>query len=244
MHALKVFFILVLLSTLSFAQQDSLTVKFDDTPLHVQQITEDDLETYKNDNAFNYIETVANDSIFQNIKRWLKNILQSIFEAIFGVGNVDGILYFIFKIVPYIILAILVFFLVKFFLKVNSRSIISGKQKLATVKFTEDEHIIKNEDINALISDAVAQQNFRLAIRYYYLLSLKSLTDKELIVWQQQKTNTDYISEIETATLKTDFKAITKIYDYVWYGEFEIDEIKFESLKAAFHKLDKTILKS
>jgi len=244
MHALKVFFILVLLSTLSFAQQDSLTVKFDDTPLHVQQITEDDLETYKNDNAFNYIETVANDSIFQNIKRWLKNILQSIFEAIFGVGNVSGILYFIFNIVPYIILAILVFFLVKFFLKVNSRSIISGKQKLATVKFTEDEHIIKNEDINALISDAVAQQNFRLAIRYYYLLSLKSLTDKELIVWQQQKTNTDYISEIETATLKTDFKAITKIYDYVWYGEFEIDEIKFESLKAAFHKLDKTILKS
>lgn len=244
MHALKVFFILVLLSTLSFAQQDSLTVKFDDTPLHVQQITEDDLETYKNDDAFNYIETVANDSIFQNIKRWLKNILQSIFEAIFGVGNVSGILYFIFNIVPYIILAILVFFLVKFFLKVNSRSIISGKQKLATVKFTEDEHIIKNEDINALISDAVAQQNFRLAIRYYYLLSLKSLTDKELILWQQQKTNTDYISEIETATLKTNFKAITKIYDYVWYGEFEIDEIKFESLKAAFHKLDKTILKS
>jgi len=244
MHALKVFFILVLLSTLSFAQQDSLTVKFDDTPLHVQQITEDDLETYKNDDAFNYIETVANDSIFQNIKRWLKNILQSIFEAIFGVGNVSGILYFIFNIVPYIILAILLFFLVKFFLKVNSRSIISGKQKLATVKFTEDEHIIKNEDINALISDAVAQQNFRLAIRYYYLLSLKSLTDKELIVWQQQKTNTDYISEIGTVTLKTDFKAITKIYDYVWYGEFEIDEIKFESLKAAFHKLDKTILKS
>jgi len=244
MHALKVFFILVLLSTLSFAQQDSLTVKFDDTPLHVQQITENDLETYKNDDAFNYIETVANDSIFQNIKRWLKNILQSIFEAIFGVGNVSGILYFIFNIVPYIILAILLFFLVKFFLKVNSRSIISGKQKLATVKFTEDEHIIKNEDINALISDAVAQQNFRLAIRYYYLLSLKSLTDKELIVWQQQKTNTDYISEIGTVTLKTDFKAITKIYDYVWYGEFEIDEIKFESLKAAFHKLDKTILKS
>ena len=244
MHALKVFFILVLLSTLSFAQQDSLTVKFDDTPLHVQQITENDLETYKNDDAFNYIETVANDSIFQNIKRWLKNILQSIFEAIFGVGNVSGILYFIFNIVPYIILAILLFFLVKFFLKVNSRSIISGKQKLATVKFTEDEHIIKNEDINALISDAVAQQNFRLAIRYYYLLSLKSLTNKELIVWQQQKTNTDYISEIGTVTLKTDFKAITKIYDYVWYGEFEIDEIKFESLKAAFHKLDKTILKS
>ena len=63
-------------------------------------------------------------------------------------------------------------------------------------------------------------------------------------MWQQQKTNTDYISEIETATLKTNFKAITKIYDYVWYGEFEIDEIKFESLKTAFHKLDKTILKS
>ncbi|MGR7811851.1 DUF4129 domain-containing protein [Lacinutrix undariae] len=244
MHAIKVFLILVLLSSLSFAQQDSLTVKYDDTPLHVQQITEDDLESYKNDEAFNYNEDVADNTIIDNIKRWLRNVIQRVLEALFGVGNVGGILYFIFNIVPYIILAILLFFLVKFFLKVNSRSIISGKQKSATVKFTEDEHIIKNEDINALILEAIAQQNFRLAIRYYYLLSLKSLTDKELILWQQQKTNTDYISEIETATLKTDFKAITKIYDYVWYGEFEIDEIKFESLKTAFHKLDKTILKS
>ena len=101
--------------------------------------------------------------------------------------------------------------------------------------------IIKNEDIDALIAEAVNQKNYRLAIRYYYLLALKKLTETNHIEWKPQKTNEDYINELQASGYKPDFVNITKIYDYVWYGEFNVDAIKFESLKLPFQSLNKII---
>lgn len=226
---------------LSFAQQDSLSVKNDDSKIEVRKITENDLKTYKEDKAFNYIEEIEEESFIQKFQRWLQNILTKIWEAIFGVGTATGFLYFVFNILPYILLAFLVFLLVKFFLKVNSRNIVYGEQKNASFQFTEEEHIIKNEDINALISEAIKNQNYRLAIRYYYLQTLKYLTEKSIISWEPEKTNEDYIKEISKDSLSADFKNVTKIYDYVWYGEFGIDQLKFEKLKSTFETVNKSI---
>jgi hypothetical protein len=175
---------------------------------------------------------------------WLGNIIREIIEAIFGVGEAQGLIYFIFNVLPYLILAFLIFLLLRFFLRVNSRTLITGQKETASFQFTEDEQIIKNEDIHALIDNAIAQNNFRLAIRYYYLLSLRYLTEKQVITWQQEKTNADYIAEIESESIKSSFKNITRIYDYVWYGEFNIDQLRFESLKIPFESLNNNIKQS
>ncbi|QRM90927.1 DUF4129 domain-containing protein [Lacinutrix sp. WUR7] len=229
------------MSSWAFCQQDTLNVQYDDSKLTEQQIHKEDLNKYKNDKNFNYTETVPTENFLNKIIRWFKNIITKIFEWIFGVGNATGILKFIFEVVPYLLLAFLIFLLLKFFLKINSKNIITGKQNQATVAFTEEEQIIKNEDILALIHEAVQQQNYRLAIRYYYLLSLKKLTEGNIISWEQQKTNEDYLSEIKTKSLQSGFADITKIYDYVWYGEFEVDALRFEKLKSPFETLHKNI---
>ncbi|MBE9488665.1 MAG: DUF4129 domain-containing protein [Bacteroidetes bacterium] len=224
------------------AQQDSLVAKNDNSKIEVQEIDESHLETYKNDKAFNYVEEKQGESIIYRFKQWLGNIIRKFFEAIFGVGSATGILYFIFNILPYLLLGFLVFLLIKFFLKVNSQNIILGQQNASTIKFTEDEQIIKNENIQTLINEAIKQKNFRLAIRYSYLKSLKKLTESDIISWDHQKTNEDYIKEIQKESIKHHFKDITKIYDYVWYGEFNIDELKFESLKIAFNNLNNSLI--
>lgn len=238
---IKIIILFLLFSTFAVAQQDSLSVSYDDSKITVQEIQKEHLEKYKNDTDFNYVEVQQEESILNRFVRWLKNIIVKIFEYIFGVGNATGILKFIFNVLPYLLLAFLIFLLIKFFLNVDSKNVISVSQNSATVNFTEEEHILKNKDIRALIDDAIKNQNYRLAIRYYYLLSLKYLTQSNIIAWQQQKTNEDYISEIKTETLKSDFKNITRIYDYVWYGEFTIDKLKFEILKTPFIDLNKTI---
>jgi len=245
MSLFKFFFCVILCFQFSTAQNSDLVENYDNSKLEVKDISEHDLETYKDDEAFNYIEIEPEDnfivSAYNKITNWLGNIIREIVEAIFGVGEAKGILYFIFNILPYLILGILLFFLIRFFLKVNSRTLTTGQKENAGFQFTEDEQIIKNEDINALINNAIAQQNYRLAIRYYYLLSLKLLTEKQIIVWQQEKTNEDYITEIESETLKNNFKNITRIYDYVWYGEFNVDQLRFESLKLPFETLNHSI---
>ena len=228
---------------LSVAQQNEQSVTFDDTTLEKQQITEDDLEAYKEDEDFNYTEVVPEENILEKIYNWFQNILRKFWEAIFGVGTASGFLYFVFSILPYLLLAFLLFLLIRFFLKVNSNNLIAKSRKQGSILFTEEEQIIKNEDIPALINEAVNQKNYRLAIRYYYLLSLKYLTESESILWQPQKTNEDYINEINKEFLKADFKNITRIYDYVWYGEFTVDAAKFETLKLPFEHLNNTITK-
>jgi len=73
-----------------------------------------------------------------------------------------------------------------------------------------------------------------LAIRFYYLNIIKQLEDNELIIWEQQKTNEDYIQEISKENIKASFKDLTRLYDFVWYGNFEIDESKFVKVAANF----------
>lgn len=227
----------------SFAQQNEQPINYDESSIEKQEISETDLETYKADEDFNYIEVVAEENFIDKAIRWLRNFLTKFWEAIFGVGTATGFLYFIFRILPYILLGVLIFLLIRFFLKVNSNNLLTKAKQNGTISFTEEEQIIKNEDIPALIKDAIQQKNYRLAIRYYYLLSLKYLTESDSISWQPQKTNEDYIKEIDKEHLKIDFKNITRIYDYVWYGEFNVDAIKFETLKLPFENLNKTITK-
>jgi hypothetical protein len=226
-----------------YAQQQDTPLNYDDTTLEKQTISDKDLNTYKADKDFDYTETKKEDSFIDKAVRWLQDILRQFWEAIFGIGTATGFLYFVFRVLPYILLGVLVFLLVRFFLKVNSNNLVGKQQAAAQVNYTEEEQIIKNEDINALIQEAINQKNYRLAVRYYYLLSLKHLTESDIIAWQPQKTNEDYVKEINEAEIRLNFTNITRIYDYVWYGEFNIDAQKFEHLKLPFESLNTIVTK-
>ncbi|WP_452223211.1 DUF4129 domain-containing protein [Lacinutrix chionoecetis] len=242
MHILRLLFLFFFISNSSFSQQDSLVVEKTAPYIEKQDIKQEDLKKYKNRDAFNYTEKQANeDSWWAKFKRWLGNVLLRALAKLFGMGAATGILWFMLNILPYILLGVLVFLLIRFFLKVNNRNLFYGEQNKPIIQFTDEEQIIKNEDINALINEAVKQNDYRLAIRYYYLLSLRVLTENNIIDWQQQKTNADYIKEIKTNTIQSQFEKITRIYDYVWYGEFEIDALKFENLKLNFINLNKQV---
>ncbi|WP_431158520.1 DUF4129 domain-containing protein [Winogradskyella poriferorum] len=243
MPLLKILLALLLTVQILNAQQDDTPILLDKEQIERQNISDEHLEKYKADKDFNYVEVEAEENFLDRAYRWLNNILRKFWEAIFGTGTATGFLYFIFRILPYLLLAFLIYLLIRFFLKVNSNRLITTTKEQGSISITEEEQIIKNEDIPALIRDAIQQKNYRLAIRYYYLLSLKYLTENETINWEPQKTNEDYIKEIKTNDLKARFKNITRIYDYVWYGEFGVDALKFETLKVSFENLNNTLTK-
>ena len=238
MHLFRIIFICLLCVKIGFSQEDVKGIPIDKDSIIEQTISENDLESYRSDDNFNYNTTEAKENALDRFFQWLRNGLRKFFESLFGVKGAAGILLFIFRILPYLLLAFLVFLLLRFFLKVNSNRPIGKTQPKGSVLVSEEEQIIRNENINALISTAIANGDFRLAIRYYYLLALKHLTLKELIIWEPQKTNKDYLQELQTSRFKADFEKITRIYDYVWYGEFAIDDHRFNSLKNDFEALN------
>ena len=231
---------LLLSWTILFAQNDSV-VKYDESELQPIELSSEDLDTYRNDRDFNYEEVKTESSWWTDIVNWFYNILRRFFEWIFGVGNAEGYLAAFLKILPYLLLALFLYLVIRFFVKSNILGMGNQKKNPNVVTLSEDEHIIKNEDIQELIKKALANENYRLAIRYYYLYILQLLSERELIDWQQQKTNDDYMVELSDSSFKNDFGKATLLYDYVWYGEFELNHERYQKAELVFASLKKSL---
>ncbi len=234
--------IFALMGNILFAQQDSLMVKYDTAEIVTETIEESDLEVFKNDPKFDYeIVKKTDPDWWVSFKNWLGGVFMKIFEWIFGIEKATGAFNSFLSILPFLLLGVLIFILIKFFLNINSRSIKNARKNQALVSLSEEEHIIKNENIESLIEKALSDNDYRLAIRYYYLLILQLMTDKDIIKWELQKTNEDYLTEISEAKLQDSFSAITRFYNYIWYGDFPLDEPKFNRVVTSFVALKKVL---
>jgi hypothetical protein len=176
------------------------------------------------------------------------NLIQGVLRKFFGwIGDLFGIdIDFLdYQTLEYIVYGLLalgsLYLLIKFLMQSPITSVFKTEEKdIDGFKYVEEN--IKEINFEKLISTALKENNYRLATRYLYLSSLKTLTNKEVIEWHYDKTNSDYINEIKDSNLKTLFKRISYIYDYVWYGEFPIDETTFNTNKDDFSKLNKILV--
>jgi hypothetical protein len=102
----------------------------------------------------------------------------------------------------------------------------------------EEEVITGESDFDLLIKQALQQRNYRLAVRYQYLKTLHKLADKKLVELAADKTNYQYVREIGNPAYQNDFAALTLNYEYVWYGEFEIEENIYRNMNEKFNQLN------
>lgn len=114
----------------------------------------------------------------------------------------------------------------------------TAKIKTAEV---EEEVITPESDMDRLIREALQQSNYRLAIRYHYLQTLHLLAEKNYVQLAADKTNYSYVHEIKDFDRQNGFAALTRNYEYVWYGEFAIDELVYHRLKTVFHSFNATL---
>ena len=111
-----------------------------------------------------------------------------------------------------------------------------GHQKIQSyADITADN--IEHADIKSLISNAENANDYRLAIRYYYLLVLKQLTLKNLIKFEDDKTNADYMDAIASQKFSKDFAYTSYLYNYTWYGEFALNTEQYQKAKGSFVQL-------
>ncbi len=225
----KLLYIVLMCSFFSARAQEKLhSVAIDSTAIVKKQFNQTNIENYRNDGTFNYEIVDEGPSLYEQIVDWFNRVFRKILSWFFDDVEVPfGFLISFFKMLPYIILAIVLYLIVNFFLKVNARNIITGKRNKEIVHLKDDEELLSSKDLPGLIALAIAEENYRLAIRYQYLSVLQQLSEKEIIVWEQQKTNEDYLKEVHHKNIHTEFEEITRFYDFVWYGSFEINKVEY-----------------
>ena len=197
------------------------------------------VEEYTGDPAFDYTPKTERKNIFLRAIEWVKRqlvyLLQKILTWLLGQKAAGKALQIILKALPYVAVLIFVYLIFKFLLGVDLIRLKSSSQNLENkVYLSDEERIINEEDLQQLIQKAIADKNYRLAVRYYYLYTLKQLRDAGLIQWHAEKTNRDYVRELPDENLKPRFKNLTFIYDYVWYGNYKPAEKDFESIEKDF----------
>lgn len=102
----------------------------------------------------------------------------------------------------YLAIGLAVAYLVYILFNEGGTSLFSSRQHKKISHYQEiTAENIETADINSLISNAEKDNNFRLAIRYYYLLILKNLSLKNYIKFEDDKTNSEYLNEVSATPL-------------------------------------------
>ena len=86
------------------------------------------------------------------------------------------------------------------------------------------------------IDAAIASGNYRLAIRLWYLRTLKELSGKELIDYRYGRTNQDYVAQLASSSYYRDFFRLTRHFEYTWYGQFDLSADAYNLLQHDFVK--------
>ena len=115
----------------------------------------------------------------------------------------------------------------------------------APKKLLEDENAeITEEDLFSInyqneIRNAVIAGNFRLAIRLWYLQTLRELTEKNLIQYRHEKTNTEYLDELYRTKYYKEFMKLTRNFEYAWYGKFELTAESYQLVEKEFAEFNR-----
>lgn len=139
------------------------------------------------------------------------------------------------QIILFVALIIILVIAILYFLKNNY---LGGDKKIDQPLTADSEDTEKNlheTDIDLLLREAIQSKNFRNAVRYSYLKTIKELSNKNWIAWKQEKTNREYLVEMGSRNEFPSFRDMTFLYEQVWYGEKNIGEEEFFAISPVFN---------
>ena len=253
MNKLIVILALVLLHSVSVAQDDSLTVdtvvkdynyygsagvelfdappkptpQFDSSTVDEKFITQQDLQEYLSDKTFDYDrETPDQASLWEMFKRWFWSMVEQFFGTKVG-AKVGKVLMYVLIIIAIAIVNIILF-------RSKLGGLFGGKKSKTNLGFTIFDENIHELNFPELINSAEARSDYRHAIRLHYLWLLKRLSDDGVIQLKINKTNRDYRNEIQSPELQHSFSRASIIFEYVWYGNIQIDSSNYQSALQTF----------
>jgi hypothetical protein len=138
--------------------------------------------------------------------------------------------------VKYLLIAILIAFVVFLLVKTLSRSSntkVDPNQTMIEELENADEDLAST-NLEKLLERALAAGDHRSAVRIRYLMILKDLDTRGLIKHRKDKTNMTYVLELSEQHGRSSFLRITRIFEYVWYGDAALSLTHYSELDPVF----------
>jgi hypothetical protein len=209
--------------------KDSTETVVDSASVVLRTIPDSVIKAFQKEAAFAY----ANDPEYWRRKHqapapnWLARLLQSRGFQIFLLCLLGAILL-------YAIIRIIAENNLQFFYR-------SPKRRPSAAPEVESNPL--EDDLEGRLQHFLQTKEYRQAVRYLYLKSLRLLNDRGLISYQnhQQVTNWEYWQQLNGKPQSGPFRELTIAYEKVWYGEFPVGDSQFERLHRYFEDFYKTV---
>ena len=131
------------------------------------------------------------------------------------------------RTITYTVLIVFFGFVIYRLIVVNKLFLFYADKK-AKPKDAGEEIDINDDNLDEKIQKAVDAKEHRIAVRYMYLKALQLLNSRQLIRFHADATNYEYVNQLSGHKLANDFGFLTRVYDYMWYGEFALREEQFD----------------
>lgn len=208
-------------------------LKNDSTKVVVRNFDQQKINAYRTQKEFIY-DNVApvNESLWDRFWKWFWSLFDHVVTNKYSGG-----------VIKYVVIAVFVALIVFAVIKLIGADlkIFSRKSKAVEVPYSESLDNIHEINFSEEIDKAIASGNYRLAVRLFYLQSLKVLSEQALINWQPEKTNQTYVSEIADPGKQQQFSLLTTQFEYIWYGEFFVDKESFDRIKGRFDNFNQRL---
>lgn len=196
------------------------------------------LEELKASDNYDYNEELETSNWWTEFKEWLLIQLKKIFGSDF---SPDSFIVKFINALPYIIPAIAVIIIVWYIIKVNPGSQVMRQHNSSKVILTEEEELLMQKNLDGLASQAITNKEFRLAVRYMYLNCIKRLDMKRIIRYAYDKTNYEYVKEIQFSEVSIQFKTLTLSYEQIWYGQMVVNDPYFLKYRLRYENFQKLL---
>ena len=222
---------LILLPVTSNAADKKLVI--DNSKIEVKRPSESSIAKFKSDKNFIYDEAKSKNW-WDAFWEWIRNQLtQLLGTKAFG---------FFQTYLGYIIILTAIIIVILVLNKSKMSGLFYYRKENKISGFREMEENINEIDFDALISRATARTEYRTAVRLYYLKTLKLLSDRKLIEWKINKTNHNYVKELNELGLKKSFKELTYLFEWIWYGELHVERSLFEETRNNFMNFQNSLV--
>ena len=223
--------LLILLPAQLLAKQP---LQVDSTSVNLREPLRQSLAKYNNDDAFNY-GTIAKEeqSLLEQIKAWIREQLSNLF------GNTT--FQQVFEIFIYLLFAALIIVLINQLLTGNITGLFQHKNGIKPSGFDMNSGDSDQDNWQKLIDEAIDNNQLSKAVRYLYKQRLHQLEQAGYITWKQNKTNHDYLYEINDTGIGNLFREVTRYYEFTEYGGFAINRKEFDHIKERFKEMTNQI---
>jgi hypothetical protein len=224
---LKKILLLLIATILLISVKAAVPFEKDTSHPEFRQFSKSEIDSYKKQRAFKYRDAGPEESgLMSLISYYINRFLDRIFYS--RVGGTS-----IYQLILYGLMVFGVIMLIFQFLKISPRGLVSRSSPAISVASADGDNI-HEIDFDKLIQQSAAQQNYRLAVRFWYLKMLKILSDAQLINWQISKTNYDYYYELKQQALRNEFLSLTRTFENSWYGNHNLSTERYQEAMGSF----------